>query len=394
MFTISNLLKRGANYLLMVLLARTLPVAIIGSYSAYINIIGVLLLITNFGFSEYVLVNSENDPLRKNKVSIFLQISFMLFFVLLLLSLLVPLNDVRLAVLVLFKIFLETSTYNILLAHYQARNKIKVMSIANMISGCSVIVISILFYLNSHQIYTYLVYINIIYLAVTGTLFLKIKFRVEPISKIWSFLRTRFSDLQYYGISMVTIPVYMMAPTVIGSFILEPKVLAQYQIAFSIANILLLVSVSLLQEGYANFLVYRNNVLGLTKALKKTGIKIISANLFFLVLFVVFGEELILLVYKKEEYLKAYYPLLILLFGNMIFMFASIAAVIMVILKLQKEKAKYHLEFIVISIFFGILLTYLYGVYGLASSYIILYSYSTFRYVKKYIKIYKTDSLK
>lgn len=378
----------------MVLLARTLPIAVIGTYSAYINVIGVLLLITNFGFSEYVLVNSENELLRKKKVSIFLQISSMIFLVLLLLSLLVPLNDVRLAVLVLLKIFLETSIYNILLAYYQAENKIKVMSIANMISGSSVIVISILLYLNNHQIYTYLVYINIIYLAITAALFFKIQFRLESILKIRSFLRTRFSDLKYYGISMITIPVYMMAPTVIGSFLLEPEVLAQYQIAFSIANILLLVSVSLLQEGYAKFLAYQNNVLGLTNALKKTGLKIISVNLFFLVLFVVFGEELILLVYKKEEYLEAYYPLLLLLFSNMIFMFASIAAVIMVILKLQKEKAKYHLEFIVISIFFGLLLTYLYGVYGLASSYIILYSYSTFRYVKKYIKIYKTDSVK
>jgi len=42
MFTISNLLKRGANYLLMVLLARALPVAVIGSFPVYIAVIGVV----------------------------------------------------------------------------------------------------------------------------------------------------------------------------------------------------------------------------------------------------------------------------------------------------------------------------------------------------------------
>ena len=63
----------------------------------------------------------------------------------------------------------------------------------------------------------------------------------------------------------------------------------------------------------------------------------------------------------------------------------------MVVLKLQREKAKYHVEFILISIFFGLLLTHFYGINGLASSYIILYTYSTIRYVKKYIKIYKLE---
>lgn len=394
MFTISNLLKRGANYLLMVFLARTLSVSLIGSYSAYINVIGVILLITNFGFSEYVLVNSGNEVLRKKNASIFLQISTLLFFIILLVSFVIPLNDLRLAVLVLIKIFLETSIYNILLAYYQVEDKIKVMSITNIISGSSVIVISIIFYFHNYEIYTYLFFINIIYLVIVTFHFLKIKLNFLSITEIRSFLKTIFLDLKYYGIAMITIPVYMMAPTVIGSFLLKPEVLAQYQIAFSIANILLLVSVSLLQEGYVRFIACQHSILKLTKELKKTGLKIILINLFFLILFIVFGEELILLVYKKEEYLNAYYPLLILLFSNMIFMFASIAAVIMVILKLQKEKAKYHIEFIFISIFFGLLLTYIYGIYGLASSYIILYSYSTIRYVKKYIKIYKAYNLK
>ena len=394
MFTLSNLLKRGANYLLIVLLARSIPVSVFGAYSAYINIIGVLLLITNFGFSEYLLVNSENGKMLKTNSSNFIQISFILFIIIFLGLCFLPIDDSTLAALVLIKIFLETSIYNILLAYYQVENKIKIMSITNIVSGISVIILSFVCYLLDYEIYTYFIIINIVYIAILVIHLLRAKFQLIPIIEIVSFFRARFLDLKYYGISMVTIPVYMMAPTVIGSFLLDPEVLAQYQIAFSIANILLLVSVSLLQEGYVKFIALKHDVLKLTNALKKTGLKIIFVNVLILILFILFGEELLLFVYKKEEYSNAYFPLLILLFSNMIFMFASITAVIMVVLKLQKEKAKYHLEFILISIFFGLLLTHLYGIYGLAFSYVLSYSYSTFRYVKKYIKIYNLKLLK
>lgn len=394
MFTLSNLLKRGSNYFLLVLLARTVPVTVFGTYSAYINIIGVLLLVTNFGFSEYLLVNSEDNRLLKTNSSNFLQVSFLLFIIIFIGLCFFPTDDSILAALVLIKIFLETSIYNILLAYYQVEKKLKIISITNIVSGASVIILSFLCYLFNYKIYSYFIFINIAYTIILIFHLLRIKFQTSSIKKSISFIKTRFLDLKYYGISMITIPIYMMAPTVIGSFLLEREALAQYQTAFSIANILLLVSVSLLQEGYVKFLAHKNDILELTKVLKKTATKIILINFVILILFIVFGEELLMFVYKKEEYLKAYYPLLILLFANMIFMFASITAVIMVVLKLQKEKSKYHIEFIVISIFFGLLLTYLYGINGLVSSYIILYSYSTFRYIKKYIKIYKLELLK
>lgn len=389
MFTISNLLKRGANYLLMVFLARTLSIEVIGTYSAYINIVGVLLLVTNFGFSEYLLVNSNDSVTQKKHLSIFLQLSLIIFLILFIASLILPLSDWTLAALVLVKIFLETSFYNIFLAYYQVKNKIKILTLTNFISGGLVIAFSFVFYLYSVNIYTYLVAINCIYILINLLLLFNVNFKLESFTKIKEFLKIKFLDLKYYGIAMITVPIYMMAPTVIGSFLLNPEVLAQYQIAFSIANILLLVSVSLLQEDYATFIESKNDIVGLTKKLKKTGIKIILVNLLFFILFAVVGEQLILLVYKNEAYLEAFYPLLILLFSNMIFMFASVAAVVMVILKMQKEKAKYHFEFIGISIFFGFILTYICGIYGLACTYIILYTYSTFRYLWKYNKIYK-----
>jgi O-antigen/teichoic acid export membrane protein len=389
MFTLSNLLKRGANYLLMVLLVRSVSVAVIGSYAAYINIIGVLLLITNFGFSEYLLVNSEEESIRKENISIFFQISLILFFFILIITLFIPLNDYKLGLLILIKVYLETSIYNILLAFYQAKGKLKIMSVTNIISGISVIIISFIFYFLSYDIYTYLLGINCVFIVIAIIHFFRIPFRFNTISHIIFKLKSRFYNLKYYGISMITIPIYMMAPTVIGSFLLSSEDMAQYQVAFSISNILLLVSVSLLQVGYVQFVELKGDLVELRKALKKIGIKIIGVNLMFLILFSIFGKEILLLVYKKESYLEAYYPLLVLLCVNTIFMFSAIFAVVMVIRKEQREKSKYHMEFIFISISFGFLFTYYFGIYGVVSSYVVLYSYSFIRYLIRYNKIYK-----
>jgi O-antigen/teichoic acid export membrane protein len=385
MFTFSNLFKRGANYLLLVLLARSISVSEIGVYSAYLNVLALLVLITNFGFSEFLLVNSENkNQLKVNTINFF-QISLCIFAVLILLSVLIPLKDNILCVLVLIKIYFETTIYNILLAHHQVAKKLKVITIMNITIGLFVILTCILCYFFKENIYTYLISINLVYGFTFFYLFSSIKIKFSPLKNVFIFIKKSFSNLKYYGLTMITVPIYMMAPTVIGSLLLEPEILAQYQAAFSIANILLLVSVSLLQVGYVEFVEYQNNLPKLIKALKKIGIKIILVNLLFLLFFFCFGEQILLLVYKKEEYLNAYYPLILLLIGNIIFMFASISAVLMVVLKLQKEKAKYHLEFIIISIVLGFLFNYFYGVFGLVCSYIILYTYTAFRYMRKYI---------
>ncbi|MGY8938784.1 MAG: oligosaccharide flippase family protein [Flavobacteriales bacterium] len=390
MFTFSNLFKRGANYLLLVLLARSISISEIGIYSAYLNVLALLVLITNFGFSEFLLVNSENkNQLKVNTINFF-QISLCIFAVLILLSVLIPLKDNILCVLVLIKIYFETTIYNILLAHHQVAKKLRVITIMNITIGLFVILTCILCYFFKENIYTYLISINLVYGFTFFYLFSSIKIKFSPLKNVFIFIKKSFSNLKYYGLTMITVPIYMMAPTVIGSLLLEPEILAQYQAAFSIANILLLVSVSLLQEGYVKFVSCKHNILELTKVLKKTGSKIILVNVFILVLFILFGKIILLTVYKQEAYLEAYYPLIILLFGNIIFMFAAIFSVTMVVLKLQKEKAKFHLEFILVSMFFGLLLTYIYGVYGLLSSYIILYSYSTIRYMFRFNEIYKS----
>ncbi len=391
MFTISNLAKRGGNYLLMVFFARSFSVDLFGTFSAYVNVISVIVLLTNFGFSEYLLVNSEDKKILNKNVSHFLLTSIALLLFLSLLSLVLPIENKLLALLVIFKIFFETSLYNILLAYYQVSKSIKWGTLINILSGISVVALGYINYEFNHSIYFYLISINVAYVLIFISFILFIKIEIKGPHSLLLFLKKKFNVLRYYGVSMVTVPIYMMAPTVIGSVLLKPESLAQYQVAFSISNILLLVSVSLLQVGYVKFIEVKDNMSELKMVLKNFGIKILGINLSFLLFFAFFGKELLIAIYGKGDYIEAYFPLLILLMANIIFMFAAIMAVVMIVRKEQKEKSKYHIEFIIISILCGFLFTYFFEIYGIVFSYLALYTYSAIRYSLRFYNIHRSN---
>lgn len=384
MFTLSNIFKRGANYIFIVVLARAISVYDFGIYSVYANIIGILILVTNFGFSEYLLVNSNNKKLKHNNLNAFIFFSFSLFLMLFSGLLILNLENTTLAILILFKIFFDTTVYNILLSYFQVEKRLLEITRTNFFLATLLISASLYFYFNKTGVYALFSTVLAINTIIFSVLFYKTKFTSISLKKALHFVKEKFSELKFYGISTITVPIYMMSPTVIASFILNPETLAQYQVAFSIANILLLISVSQLQERYSSFLSSQESIWVLANKIKKTGFRIMIINISVLIFFILFGKYILLLIYNKEEYLAAFPLLITLLVSNVIFMVASVAATLMVVLKMQKEKSKYHLEFIFLSIFLGALMTYYYGSFGLTLSYALLYSYSAIRYSLKF----------
>ncbi|UAM98219.1 oligosaccharide flippase family protein [Polaribacter litorisediminis] len=380
MFTFSNLLKRGSNYLLLILLARSMPLTLVGTYSAYINAFSLVLLISNFGFSEYLLVNSGSKKKLKFNSIFFLELSLLIFFVILILTSLIPLQNKVLAMLILIKLYFETSVYNMILSFFQVKQKIFIVAAINLISASLIVVILGVSFFFNQDITTYLTGIITVHIMVYIYFLNQIKVPFLRVKELTYHLKKIFKDLKYYGFSMVSTPLYLMIPTVAGSFLLSPEVLAKYQVAYSISNILLLVSVSQIQVGYVEFLDAQNNSRKLKKVLKKFALRVFGINAVFLVFCVLFGKKLLLIVFDKEAYLESFTPLVYLLFINIICMFSSLLAVIMVLKKDQKLKTKYHIEFIMISTIFGIILTYYFGVNGLIAAYFILYVYSFFRY--------------
>ncbi|UZO81870.1 oligosaccharide flippase family protein [Aquimarina sp. ERC-38] len=374
----------------MVLLARSIPLQEMGVFSSYINIIGILLLITNFGFSEYLLVNSKDNITGKDNFKKFSNLSILIFIAITLGSIFLPIENIKLFILVLLKIYFEVHLYNILLSYYQAINQIKVITVTNIVSGVLFIVISLLCYYFDSKIYSYLIFLNIAYIVVVLIHSRYVKFQIKSIKSMVLLLKEIGNDLKYYGLTTITVPIYMMAPTVIASLLLSEEVLARYQVAFSISNIVTLISVSILQANYPQFLSIRDDIRALRTALIRVGFKIISFNIVIFLIFITVGKDLLLLVYKKAAYADAYLPILMLLIAYTIFIFASILAVIMVVHKRQKQKSKFHIEFIIISLLSGLCLIHLYGILGVTISYIVLYTYTAVRYLYMYNKIHKS----
>ena len=380
MFTFSNLLKRGSNYLLLILLARSMPISLVGTYSAYVNAFSLVLLISNFGFSEYLLVNSENEKKLRHNSVFFLELSLLIFIGILICTSFIPIQNSVLAILILIKLNFETSVYNMILSFFQVKQKISVVAVINLISASLIVLILGISFFYNQDITIYLIGVIAVHVMVYMYFLNQIKAPVLSIQELKNHFKKIVKDLKYYGYAMVSTPLYLMIPTVAGSFLLTSEVLAKYQVAYSISNILLLVSVSQIQVGYVEFLDAQNNSLKLKKVLKKFAIRVFGINVLFLLFFALFGEKMLLIVFDKEAYLESFIPLVYLLFINIICMFSSLLAVIMVLKKDQKLKTKYHIEFIMISTIFGIILTYYFGVNGLISAYLILYVYSFLRY--------------
>lgn len=384
LYTLSNIFKRGANYVFFLLLARAISVEELGTYSAYLNVISLLLLITNFGFNEYILVNSANSKILKSNLSLFLSVSTFIFLILLLGSMSVtPLNNLLFG-LILLKVFLENVISLILLSFYQVSDTLTTLSIYNFISSAIIILLSLLMYEGGADLNSFLKVIIIIHLIVIVWNLFKIKPPIFSISFIIRSLTAKLPDLKYYGLSIITIPIYMMIPNVSASLILGNTELAIYQVAFSISNVILLISTSYIQSAYPAFLKDPKSFSQLSANLLE---KVIVFNLGLIILFIYWGKSLLMVLFQKEIYVDSIYPLIGLLFANSLQSLSSIFAIALVLNKEQKTKTKFHVEFIAISIISSCLLVYYFRIGGVVITYCIIYSYTFIRYYFRSKKI-------
>lgn len=383
MYTISNVLKRGANFIFLLLIARTVSVDEMGSFSAYLNVASVLLLLTNFGFHEYILVNSNNQKILKYNFSVFLVLSFSIFFILLCCSLFVPSINNLVFGMVLGKMFLDNFIYLIFLSYYQVNNSLKSITYFNLFNAFGIISLSFfcfhfqltleLFLATTFSLSFVIVIVNSILIQ---------PFLIKPI-RILFFIRNIFPSLKYYGLSIITVPAYMMLPSLVASFKLSKTDLAIYQIAFSIANIILLVSASYIQSQYPVFLKEKSRYSSLAK---KTAVIIFIFNFTVILFFSLFGKSLIKVLYDKDIYLNSLSPLIGLLFANFLQSLSSIYAISMLLNRDLRLKSQFQLEFIIIAGSLSILLINYFNIWGVVASYIILYVFTFIRYYSHFTK--------
>lgn len=377
LFTFSNLYRRAVNFIFVVCLARVLTLDEFGEFSSYNYLLSLVIIITNFGFNEFVLANSNTDKtLNSNFKTLFLA-SLSLLILIGLISLFLPLSNNLMFVLLLAKLYLDVSLSKIFLSYFQVKGYIKQLSIDYFISSSVIVVLVVICYYYKASLNSFLLasIFGSLILYILNLKYIELKSDFNLIDNAKRIGR----KIKYYGLSNITVTLYMLIPNAIASFLVVNDELAIYQAAFSIANVILLVSVSYIQFSYKDLLKIKRKNQFITK-LKNISKNIIAINLIIILFFAFFGKELIIFVFGTDDYLQSWPILMILLAANLLQSVSAVFLMTVVVGKLQKKKYRTNQELIVIGVVVGFVCIFYFGIYGICFTYLILYLYSLIRF--------------
>lgn len=391
LYTVSLYVRKVASAIIVFCLARYLPVDIYGLYSSYVNIVGILLLFTNFGFNEYILVSSEGNVKQvKLKLSFFMLLANLFIVSVLLISLLIPLSDKIVFSLTFLKVFFDGSFFALILTYYQATMKFKHISIVNFLYSFCLIVIALLCFKFKLSLYSFLIlsvligFINYLYFYMT------VKLNFIMVFKHWKrYIKMLDKKLFYYGLVMLSVLLYFQLPSLYVSTCLDKTSAGIYFAAFNIYSILLLISNAQVQQIMPNMI--KANRTNLISLIKNNIYKISIINVIILLFFVLFGKNLIEIIYSKPEYQMSYPLLIIGAFGNLFMSAGGILACFMTAKGFQKEKFKYQVEFLFIVLLLILLLNN-YCIIGATFAYCLISIYVFFRYLMFTISKIKRES--
>lgn len=117
LFTASIFSKRIVNFLLNIILARIISLQDFGEYSSYLIVASYILLITEFGYSEYTLIKGKQNNNFSFLFTNFTFLSIITFVGISTISMTFEVNYIFL--LILGKVYMEVFLNKILLSHYQ-----------------------------------------------------------------------------------------------------------------------------------------------------------------------------------------------------------------------------------------------------------------------------------
>jgi len=374
LFTASVFSKRIVNFLLNIILARIISLQDFGEYSSFIIIASYILLITEFGYSEYTLIKGKQNNNFSFLLSNFVLISIITFILISLMSMTFELNLIFL--LVLGKVYMEVFLNKLLLTHYQYSHNFKVYSLVGLIYSVFVFFMCIYIFYFPLELSRILLIINIFLLCSILILFktASINFKLVNLS---FFVKSLNKDLLHYGLSSVTVTVYMLSPLLIMTYLLTKEQVGIFYVAYMIASVMILFSVAINQQYLPKIIGQKNDFyILISKPLKL----LLILNILMFILFYLFGEFILSVLFQKEDFIETNKYLLLLIVSNLFQSISGLLAMYLVGNDLLKKKFSFHLEFIVVSLIVSFPFIYSFELYGVTISYIVIYLYVLFRY--------------
>lgn len=337
LYTVSLLVQKAAVAIVGILLARTLSVYEFGLFSVYLNYGFFLLLVTNFGFSQYLVVSARGRlDLLQARIGGFIELALLTTASITAIASLVADQYATILALVLVKSFIENRLSLIFLSYFQVSNRFRVVSLLSLAYSCALLSIGAGTYLLSWPLKYFLVFNVSIGILHTLVNFLIIRPAWLSPYGLWQFIRDLESKLVYYGFSMVTASLYLMIPGLCAAALFKKELVAVYFAIYNIAYPLILVTIARSHNIIPQLVVAdRKNSLSI---IRTSAAYLCGFNLIALILLGSWGRKLLLMVYGKSEYVLGYPLLLAFLVGNVFLSGAYILSSFMIAHDQQKQK--------------------------------------------------------
>lgn len=375
LYTFSILLRRFSNFILNIFIARLVSVQDFGEYSQFTILATYMLLITEFGYNEYILVRSKRDNNLDFLLTNFMFISLVTFIVVNIL--LLCFNQTLLLFFVLLKVYLDIYLSKLILSYYQFEQKFNTYSVLNI--AYSILIISFVLslkYLN-FSIENIILTIDLFLLLQITILSFKSSMNLTFLNpkKILSHINKEFS---FYAFSSITIPIYMLMPLFIMTFYVSKEEIAIFYLAYTVSSVMLLISMSINQQ-YLPKLIHNKNE-SFYRQIKYPILILAGFNFCAFFVFYFFGEFILTSILNKPEYIESNSYILLLMVSNIFQSISGLIALYLISNNLMQKKLLIHIELIIVSFVLSIFIIQYYGITGVVWSYVLLYVYTFVRY--------------
>lgn len=393
LYPISLYSRQIAGSLVIFVIAHYLSVYDYGLFSSYKSISYFCLLFANLGFSEYILVSSQNIIKEvKLKISFFLIAALIMIFIVCSSLIFIDYLESRLLfILVLIRTFLDVTFIALILPYFQASKKFNIISYANIFYSIMIILIAVISYVFKLSLVQFLV-LNII-MGLFNFIQLSCYAKINYILGIKYFknllLKLNRSIFVYMGACFYAYIFSQIQSLYVATY-LKKEDAALYFSAFNIASIIGILFSAQVQKMLPNMIKSSNAKVRIM--IKKELIFIMTLNILLLIFFCLFGKFLLLLLYGQKYYQNAYPILLILTVSNISIALAAIYGAYITASGNQHIKIKEQIIAIIIA-FFTILIFNKLKIYAAVLSYFFATIYIGVVYFVKANKLLDKDML-
>ena len=390
LYAMSLYSRQIAGTVVLLFIARYLSVYDYGIFSSYKTICMFCLMFANLGFSDYILVSSNNIVKEVQvKIGIFIIGAITLTSITAIISTFLNLESKIIFILVLLRTFFDNTFLNLMLPYFQSSKKFNIISYVNIFYSLATIIIAIISYFFKLTLVKFLIISIVLGLFnfIQVSFYSKINYLLS-IKYYKKLLRKIDNKIFIYITVTLCWYFYNQLPSLYSSSFITKEQAALFFSAFTIANIISLFLSAQVQKMLPELIsTTKEKVI---KILNNNLKLILAINISILIFFVVFGKYTLKLIYSKPYYMEAYPILLILTIANISISIAAIYGTYITACGKQKLKIKMQFEAIIICII-SLIIFYKFGILSASIAYLVSSTHIGIRYYLKTKQLLNKD---